>query len=238
MKITDAQTEDLLALTRQDQKLAQLRSRLQVLNTGVGLKSFQETSSAANAELLQIQNQFEAISGELKKTEADLATVVQRIERDRERLNQSSSPKDIQGIEAELVTLNKRKADLEDVELAQLEEQEDTEQQLHASSKIAAEASKALAEATAHLEAEIAAVRAEVDELSLERGKVQARLGAELTDLYERKAARGIPVGRLSGGECGACRMQIGAVDLDNLLKSAADDVVFCPECQAILVRS
>jgi len=238
MKITEQQSEELLKLVQLDQKLAQLRSKAQQIIAGEQVASLRDTYTALAAELLIARNQYESNQVELKRAEADLETVETRISKDRDRINSSSSAKDIQGIESELSTLAKRKSELEDAELELLEAQEDFQSQLDDLALKHSDAASALRAAEEEAEEELSVVRAELDNTANERGQVFVALGPEIGALYEKRSAKGVAAGRLIGGECGACRMQLGAIDLDNILKVAADEVVACPECQALLVRN
>ena len=237
MKITQQQSENLLSLVQIDQKVNQLQQQIQLIISGADIADLRLAYSAMASELLTARNQFESNQTELKRAEADLATVEQRIAKDKERLNASSSAKDIQGIESELVTLSKRRSDLEDAELELLENQDDLQSQLDEIGMRHRGASDALSSAETAAEKKLLETRSEVDVLINERSKLHAQLGTELATIYDRRAAKGIAAGRLVGGECGACRMQLGAVDLDHLLGAAQDDLIYCPECQAVLVR-
>ena len=61
---------------------------------------------------------------------------------------------------------------------------------------------------------------------------------ADLLAAYERIAARGVGAGLLRRRACEACHMVLSGTDLQTLRQAADDDVVFCPECGAILVRT
>jgi predicted nucleic acid-binding Zn-ribbon protein len=238
MKITDALSQQLLDLVRSDQKLKQLQLQVQGLISGESLANLKAEYANLSSELLLARNQYEAVESELKKAEIDLHTVEERIVRDQDRLKSTSSTKDIQGIESELATLAKRKSDLEDAELALLENLDDLKRLLDEAQLRHGTTATALKAAESNLEAEITSTRSELDQAAAARTQQHTALGAELGELYDKKAARGVAAGRLSGGECGACRMQLGAVDLDHITSTAHDELVFCPECQAILVRN
>ena len=60
----------------------------------------------------------------------------------------------------------------------------------------------------------------------------------ELLALYEKLAVRGIGAGLLRRRTCEGCHMVLSGTDLQTLRQVADDDVVMCPECGAILVRS
>ena len=238
MKINQTQGQALLEVVEADQAINQTRNQIRTLASGEAMAALRTEYSAVAGELLIIRNQFEANEAELKRAEADLATVEARIAKDQERLNQSSSAKEIQGIESELATLAKRQSDLEDAELVILENQDDLQSQLDQVGSRHQAAGDSLKAAETNTESQLQAHQATLTELVNQRERVFAHLGAELGELYEKRAAKGVAAGRLLGRECGACRMQLGAVDFEHISAAPLDDVVHCPECQAILVRN
>jgi predicted nucleic acid-binding Zn-ribbon protein len=71
------------------------------------------------------------------------------------------------------------------------------------------------------------------------RAEVAAGLDGELLKLYERqRAASGIGAGRLLGGRCGACRIELDRGELARIAAAADDEVRRCEECGAILLRT
>jgi predicted nucleic acid-binding Zn-ribbon protein len=70
-----------------------------------------------------------------------------------------------------------------------------------------------------------------------DRKQLVGRLPADLVELFETKRKRAVPIGRLIHSECGACRMSISATNLAGIIKAPIDQLVFCPDCSAILVR-
>ena len=71
-----------------------------------------------------------------------------------------------------------------------------------------------------------------------DRAALAARVPAELLGLYDRLAARGVGAGELRQRTCGACHMVLSGTDLQTLRQADDDEVVMCPECGAILVRT
>ena len=65
------------------------------------------------------------------------------------------------------------------------------------------------------------------------RVAVVETLDAELVALYERAGA-----GPLQGRRCGACNMEIDRGEMSRIAAAADDDVLRCPECGAILLRT
>jgi predicted nucleic acid-binding Zn-ribbon protein len=193
---------------------------------------------ALSDQLIDARNKVGDLELELKRSENDLELVETRIAKDKQRLTTTSSPKDAQGIEHELTSLTKRKSELEDLELAVMEELEKVRSELDAVSS-----NKQLAEAElSGLREKLASNLTELDSerarLVASREKLIATLDPELAVVYQRKADRGSSVGRLIGRECGACRLSITATNLDEILALAPDEIAECPNCQALLVRS
>jgi predicted nucleic acid-binding Zn-ribbon protein len=75
-------------------------------------------------------------------------------------------------------------------------------------------------------------------ERSSRRAEVTAALDADLLGLYERqRTTSGIGAGRLLGGRCGACRIELDRGELARISAAPEDDVLRCQECGAILLR-
>lgn len=237
MKATESAQQDLLALSELDLEITRSKVTLASLTSGEAFKELREAQREAASKLIDARNLLDSVELEISRAEADLTLVEQRIAKDLDRLNQTSSSKDAQGIQAELETLKKRKSELEDLELAVLERKEiaesDFEQILSDKNAIDIE----LANKESSNEAEVMKLRSGLDLLSLNRAQQAGRIDAELLELYSKKAARGVAVGRLINRECGACRMAIGATALAEIIALASDEIATCPDCQAILVR-
>jgi predicted nucleic acid-binding Zn-ribbon protein len=174
---------------------------------------------------------------ELKRSETDLELVEQRISRDLSRLNSTNNAKDAQGIQSELESLNRRKSDLEDIELAILDQKEEASAAYATVASDKSSIDEELAAAEARNEAEIMKLRSGLDLLTNDRAQQAARIPGDLIDLYDKKASRGAPVARLVGRDCGACHINLGATALNEVQSLPRDEIATCPECQAILIR-
>ena len=61
----------------------------------------------------------------------------------------------------------------------------------------------------------------------------------DLLALYEKlRAQHGIGAAALRARRCEGCRLEINAADLRDIAGRPADEVVRCPECSRILVRT
>lgn len=237
MKASENQQADLLSLSNLDLEITRARNILSGLTSGQAFTELREVQRVAAANLIESRNQLDSVELELSRAEADLKLVEQRIEKDVQLLNQTSSSKDAQGIQAELETLKKRKSELEDLELAVLERKEEVEIGYQTISEEKKTIDSELAARESANETEIMKQRSGLELLIQQRAQQASRLDQSLLELYDKKSARGISVGRLLNRECGACRMTIGATALAEINALAKDEIATCPDCQAILIR-
>lgn len=237
MKASESQQADLLALGNLDLEIGRIKIGLVKLTSGEAFTELREQQRKLAAELIDARNDLDSVNLELTRAEADLELVEQRIQKDNLRLNQTSSPKDAQGIQAELETLAKRKSELEDLELAVLERKEEIEVKYQTVLSDKQSIDDELSAKESANEAEIMKARSGLDLLVQQRAQQASRLDGELIALYEKKQARGVAIGRLVNRECGACRMTIGATALAEIQSLPRDEIATCPDCQAILIR-
>ncbi len=83
--------------------------------------------------------------------------------------------------------------------------------------------------------------RLEADRASAEqsRASVAAKVPADLLALYDRQRARyGFGASLLQGGVSTASGVSLTASDLQTIRSAAPDDVVLCPDSDAILIRT
>ena len=80
----------------------------------------------------------------------------------------------------------------------------------------------------------------ERDQTERDRAVVAGGVPAELLAFYEQRRTRGGGVGAalLSQRTCGGCTITLTGSDLEVVRRSAPDEVVQCPECDRILVRT
>jgi predicted nucleic acid-binding Zn-ribbon protein len=228
----------LLELVQFDLDLVKNSSDRAKLLAASDIQIASEKALALSDQLIDARNKVGDLELELKRSENDLELVENRIAKDNQRLSTTSSAKDAQGIEHELTTLAKRKSELEDAELGIMEELDGVRAEL-----AAAESAKSLAES--ELSALRAALAANTSSLDVQRAELIAKrvalvglIDPELAVSYQRKADRTVAVGRLTGRECGACRISITATNLEEIVALPADEISECPNCQAYLVRT
>lgn len=227
---------------------------VQALDTRIDQLAHQRRSLPELARLLELESQLADLHTalvtsqtavgdlrrELTKAEADVEQVRQRAARDQARLDSGTgSAKDLQALQSELVTLGRRQAELEEVELEVMERLEAHEGALAevSSAYEALLAQKSAVEADR--DAAFVRVDAEAAEVTGRRREAVQGLDAGLVTLYERLRGQlgGLGAAPLVGRRCEGCRLELNPLDLDAIKQKSADTVVRCEECGRILVR-
>ncbi|QAY74093.1 hypothetical protein ET445_12840 [Agromyces protaetiae] len=240
MKAAPAAQQELLRLQALDTRLAQLAHRLNALPQTAPLAELATRDDAVRRSRAEAVGVLEDAKTELGRIESDVRIVEARIARDGERLTQTSSLKDVQALEGELVSLKRRLSDLEDQELVVMEKVEGAEGAVAAIDDERA----AIAVAQQSLEAErdeaSAGIATEREQTDRDRAVVAATIPADLLAFYEQRRVRGGGVGAalLRQRTCGGCTITLTGSDLEAVRRAAPDDVVQCPECDRILVRT
>lgn len=237
MKASPQEQSALLQLAEIDSELARLRRAVDAATDATATQPLRNQQREMASRLIDARSQLEALQLEAKRAQEDLDLVEQRIIKDQQLLAGTSSTKDAQGIQHELDTLQRRKSELEDVQLALLDRIELAEQ---ANLAVAAEKNdvdQRLSAAVSQAESELLKARSGLDLIAARRAQHCSSLRPELFEFYEKKAKRGVVAARLLGRECGACHMTIGATALAEIAELPADDIATCTECQAVLIR-
>ncbi len=240
MKASPADQQQLLRLQAIDTRLQQLAHRLRSLPQTAELAALGERESAVRARRAEAVGALEDARAELGRIESDVEIVEKRIARDGERLTHTSSMKDVAALESELVSLRKRLSDLEDQELVVMEKVEGAEAHV---ADIDAESAEIAAD-VARLEAErdeaAGGLATERDGAERDRAAIAATIPDDLLAFYEQRRTRGGGVGAalLRQRTCGGCTITLTGSDLDRVRRAAPDEVVQCPECDRILVRT
>jgi predicted nucleic acid-binding Zn-ribbon protein len=237
MKAAAEQQNQLIELAEIDSEMARNRATLAALTTGELFGAQRQNQRDAAAKLIDARNALDSVELEFKRADSDLLLVEQRIEKDKQKLIQTSSPKDAQGIQSELESLAKRKSELEDFELSVMEKKEQCELDLTAITSEKQSIDQELSALEDANEQEVLKLRSGLELSGSKRIQLASRIDPELIQLYESKAKRGIAAARLLNRECGACRMTIGATALAEIVALPADEIATCPDCQAILIR-
>lgn len=239
LKASPADQAVLLDLQAVDTKLQQLAHQSTSLPEHAEIVAL--TAEAEGARLAGVADSgaLEDARAELKRLESDVELVDARIKRNTERLDSTSSVKDIAGLETELASLRKRQSDLEDIQLVVMERIDELDGAALASTSAHNELLAKLSAAEASRDAGLATIQGERDQSETYRAELTRALPAELLALYERQRERyGTGASHLQGGVSSASGVKLTESDMAAIRAAAPDDVVLCPDSNAILVRT
>ena len=184
----------------------------------------------------------EDLGAEQAKVDADVEQVKARRTRDRDRMDQGliTNPKDLQRMQGELESLERRISTLEDQEIEVMEQLEEAQATLDALTAQLSAATERTASLETSRDEQVSAIEVELEQLAAERKPMAEELPDDLLALYDRLRAQknGIGAAALRRRECGGCRLTIDAAELGAIRAAADDEVLRCEECQRILVRT
>ena len=239
-KAAPAEQLKLLELQGLDARLKGLANRRRTLENDPRIKDLEAALSVANGELGAAKVAVHDAEAALKRAEADVEQVAARIERDEARLNSGTGlSKDLVALQKDIASLNKRRSDLEDVELEVMERLDSLRERQAAQQQIVDDIQGSFGTIRSELDAALAEVETEAAGLRGQRTEFAQGLEAGLVAVYEKTLAkRGVGAARLFHGTSEASGMKLSPGDLAEIKAAAADDIVFCPDSGAILVRS
>lgn len=239
MKAAPQAQRRLLDLQAIDIALSQLAHRRKSLPELAEIATISRELSALEDERVRAQTAVEDLDRDITRFEKDIELVRTRKDRDQARLNAGGALREIEGLQHEMATLNRRQSELEDAELELMEQRESAEQALNAvRTKLAAAAERRDA-AEARRDAAYADITKEQEFKTQARGPLAADLPADLITLYDKiRTDSGLGAALVRAGRCGGCRIELYGADLNRVKAAPADEVVRCEECRRIMVRT
>jgi predicted nucleic acid-binding Zn-ribbon protein len=239
VKSSLAEQKKLLELHTIDSGLARVAHREKNLPELAEHAAVTKERTELSARLAADLGELEDAKTELGRLESDAGVVDARIARDTERVNASSSMKDVAALESELESLYRRKTNLEDMELVVMERVEIAEAQLAATRDQDNDLAEKLQDIATRRRAALDELASERATLTAQRGLLEDSITPELLSLYESlRAKTGTGAALFQAGTCGACTMSLTGNELVKVRAAEIDEVLECPECGAIMVRT
>jgi predicted nucleic acid-binding Zn-ribbon protein len=239
MKATPADQALLLDLQAIDTKLSQLDHRTKSLPEIVQLVELAKGIDVLRGVYSTQSGAREDVQLELKRLESDVHLVEQRITRDSDRLQTSSSTKDVAALEQELAALHKRQFDLEEIELTVMERLEERDAELAQTRAALADLEGKVSGLETSRDAALALIDGERTEAIANRRAIATSVPDDLLALYEKQRARyGTGASLLRFGVSSATGVALLADEMAAIRAAAPDDVLMCPSSDAILVRT
>ncbi len=240
MKASPLQQKELLRLQALDIKVLQLTHQSKSLVQHTELVTLGREVEANRMKLLGRSGELDDVRTELGRVESDVEVVEKRIARDEDRLQHTSSIKDIQALDSEIASLKKRLFDLEEIEIAVLERQEEHEAAVAVVEKERDAIRERVSTTESARDEVLADLTRQLGELTRDRAAIAATIPEDLAALYERLriTGNGNAAALLRARTCSGCTMTLTGSDLAEVRQAPTDDVIFCPDCGAVLVRT
>jgi len=232
----------LLDLQRLDSQADQLRHHRRTMPEVVELGALEPQRREVDDRRRDQQIVVDDLTLAQRRADADVEQVRARRTRDQGRMDAGlvTNPKDLERMQGELVSLERRIGVLEDAELEVMEQLEQAEQALATTTSELAAIDVRVTDLVATRDEKTADIDARLADLDGTRAPAAAELPTDLVALYERlRAAKdGVGTAELRQRRCGGCHLGIDNAELQVIRSTAEDQVVRCEECQRILVRT
>lgn len=241
MKATPLDQERLLELQKIDTQILQATHRKKNLAELAEIARLSEEIADLSSQRDERAVEQSDIKRELAKAEDDVAQVRARKQKDEARLaSGSASAKDLENLQHEVATLERRINELEEVELEVMERFEAAEQEISALADSIARLQSERKSLEALAEEKLSQVNSEVEKLSADRKDLAGTIDGELLKLYEkiRGDQGGVGAAEIIRRRCTGCQLDLTSLDVARFAATAAEEVIRCEECRRILVRT
>ena len=230
---------DLLEIQRLDVETGQLLHRRSALVQ-------REQLSAAGAERQRLSDEADQISltqlevaTRQKRYEDEAQIVAARIETDEARLysGEVTGLRDLQALQEEIASLQKRQSDLEDEALNAMEEAEALASKAAALGVEVDLCDQRIGDLNAEINSAAAEIDARLETVRSNRTELEADLDSSLIADYERLRSMfaSATVVRFENGKCVGCPSMMPAMEADRM-KHSSEDVLSCDECGRIVL--
>ncbi|TFC32256.1 hypothetical protein E3O53_12805 [Cryobacterium sp. TMT2-18-3] len=240
MKASPVEQKELLRLQSLDIRLQQVEHQTKALPQHAEIRELTTLFDTTRMAFGTRAGERDDVRTELARIESDVDVVEKRIARDTDRVQHTSSVKDVQALETELAALRKRLLALEEIEIAVMERLEESDATVSAVEAERDAIALQIHDAEQARNESLADLNRQLGELRRDRAAVAGSVAEDLAALYEKRfvTGRGNAAALLRARTCSGCTMTLTGSDLDAVRSSPADEVLFCPDCGAILVRT
>jgi uncharacterized protein len=223
-----------------DTALAQLAHRRRTLPEHAELAALARELSGLDDERVRAEVAVDDLDRDIARIEKDVEQVRQRKDKDQVRLDAGTGPaRELEALQHEMVSLNRRQNELEDAELELMEQREQAQAVLdEVTARLTATREKQAA-AEARRDEALAEIAKDEQFRTAARQPLAADLPADLVALYDKiRESTGMGAAMIRGGRCGGCRLELSGSERVRVKSAPPDEVVRCDECRRIMVRT
>lgn len=232
----------LLDLQDLDSRLGRLAHRRRTLPELAEVERLSSRQGELRDLIVKAETEASDLTRAQTKAEADVDQVRTRSARDQERLDSGrvGSPKELESLQHEIVSLARRQSDLEEIVLEVMERLETVTARADALNAERGGIEGELSTAEQQRDAAFGEIDAETQSLDEQRTALAGRLPADLITLYEKLRTQhgGVGAAALRQRRCEGCRLELNAVEIAGIRAASPDEVLRCEECRRILIRT
>ena len=240
MKATPQDQNLLIELQLIDSQITQAKAKLASLPELEQIAAIHARLENTAVELTVVETELADVVIDLRRCEVDVEQIEDRIKKDENRLNSGAgSPKELEQTQHELVTLAKRKAELEDVELEIMVKHDGIKARVDELKNDQVGLKQLELELNIRLENAKTEITQNLESLAASRQELAPKIDPALVALYDkiRQSADGVGAAQLIGDKCDGCHLSINAIERERIKGLESDEVIRCEECRRILVR-
>ena len=237
---TPAEQKRLLDLQRVDTSIRQLQHRRANLPEQKALDENAETLAKVSTEYASAKEKLQRLNLQQKRHETEIATVETRrkTEEARKYGGQIRNEQQLEALNHELGSLRGRKSELEDALLEIMEQIEELDSLVATLKERHVELTASVEELTSARDHAASDIDAELVTEGENRAMVVKDLPAEVVAFYEdlRTKKDGVGVAELRGRSCAGCRLELTAIELEDVKAASQRGLARCEQCGRILV--
>jgi uncharacterized protein len=237
--VTDA-LEHLLAVQDADTTITQLQHRRDALPETTGLRGVEAQLASLDSERAEALGRRDVLAATQKDLEAQIAVITERRQGIEQRMYAAtgSSTRDLQAMNDEVVHLTDRRAELEELELVSMLEQDPIDAELNALDERAAPLRTQADELRVEIVHRQEDIDAELAVAGSARAAEAAQVPTALVDRYETLRARlkGTGAARLIKNHCDGCHLELSSGEVERIRALPHGEIATCEQCGRILV--
>lgn len=240
MKADPTAQRRLIDIAELDLRLTGLAHRRGALPEQAQLDELESARRSAVESAARSSIHVEDLDRAISKLRSDLDAVRRRRAKDSELVAAGGlSDRQATELEYEMGSLGRRQEALE-AELAELDERREAgTADVQHSGAVITDLDSQIEEARTVRDSARADLEDAVTSTTTERAREAEGLPTDLLELYSRSSREsGVGAAILNGGRCSACAMDLDRRTVSAFRGAPADDVVNCPECGVIVVRT
>jgi predicted nucleic acid-binding Zn-ribbon protein len=230
-------THPVLELQAADTMADQLRHRREQLSEREQVQGARNALVRWDQARVLMRKRLDELEELIEREEAESHDIDTHRTRLQAQLKTVIAPREAEALQSEIANLERRRSELDDAELAALEEQARLDDDLAAHLEQEPALRDALLTSDAALSAAEADIDGELARIAERLDALRSAVDAAVLKRYDRLRQRHVvAAATLSGSRCEGCHLDLSAAEVDDVKDAAADGgLAECPQCGRLL---